>query len=411
MAKNIEAPPFPYETMAALRSMGYDFSQAVADVVDNSVDAGATTVHVGVYADLEAPACSYVAIMDNGSGMTDEQLIKAMTLGSSGSSVDDLGKFGMGMKTASLSQCNRLMVGTVRSGAFSGYCWDMDLLKRKSQWILESVELSEFPESARNHFKTTKSGTVVLWTKLISAEGQNAHNAAKELDADALAAMRYLSAVFHRYLSGDVKGRKFELLLNETEVLPWDPFCPGEKKRRNLGSKTFKVESAAGFVGSVTLTPILMPSQADFSSAAAFNWAAGIDRWNEMQGFYFYRNDRLVKYSGWDRMRSKDEKTKFLRVAVEYTVNAEMDSKMGINVSKQDAHLPGQLRQQIDKVLSDWMGEARKSYSSDSEQPIAFREKKYSLSQVEKLVLKEVPAEHAKMVKNAFRKIIAANES
>jgi hypothetical protein len=408
MSESIEALPLPWETLQALRSMGYEFPQAVADVTDNSVDAGATRIDVSVYPDPDKPQLSYVAIMDNGCGMTSEELVSAMTLGSSGSAEDDLGKFGMGMKTASLSQCNRLVVGSVKDGRFSGRCWDMDILKAKGKWLLQSVEINEFPAPAKAHLESVKSGTVVLWSKLLSSKGMNAHNAARILESATMNSMRYLATVFHRHLSGEVKGRKFELLLNETAVLPWDPFCAKEKKRRNLGQKKFKVESENGEIGEITLTPYLLPSQEDFSSAGAFNAAAGIDKWNEMQGFYFYRNDRIVKYSGWDRMRSKDEKTKFLRVAVEYTVNQEMDTQMGINVSKRDARIPVVLRQKVDGVLSDWLGEARRSYSNDSDEPIAFREKKYSLSQVEKLVLKHVPAEHAKMIKMAFKKITAS---
>ena len=117
---DIEAPPLPYETMAALRSIGYKFPQALADVVDNSIDAGSSEIKLEVMAHPESAADSYVLLMDDGVGMTHDQLVKAMQLGGSNSSAESLGKFGMGMKTASLSQCERMLVGSLKDGDLYG---------------------------------------------------------------------------------------------------------------------------------------------------------------------------------------------------------------------------------------------------------------------------------------------------
>jgi len=403
---DIEAPPLPYETMAALRSIGYKFPQALADVVDNSIDAGSSVIKVEVLADPESAANSYVLLMDDGSGMTREQLIKAMTLGGSNSRADSLGKFGMGMKTASLSQCERMLVGSLKDGDFHGYAWDMDVLKKRDRWVLESVSRNDFPPKVRDHLKVVKSGTVVMWTRLRAYKDKSPGVAARSLDNLVLDAQQYLSTVFHRFLSGEIKDRKITIKLNEEYILPaWDPYCRSEKARKTLDQVKLKVETVKGFAGEITFEPVVLPSQDGFSSARAFNLAGGYNKWNDMQGFYFYRNNRLISFGGWDRLRAKDEKVKFLRVAIDYDVNKEMDDELAIDVSKESASIPDSLRQKIEKYLTQWIKVARDNYSQDRDKPDDKREKKYSLIEVERMLIREAEGNEKITIKKLFRKL------
>jgi hypothetical protein len=329
-----------------------------------------------------------------------------MTLGSSKSGEADLGKFGMGMKTASLSQCDLLMVGSVKNGAFSGYSWDMDLLRTSGRWLLNELVMEQFPEIAQNHLKDCSSGTVVMWTRLRAYRNKAVITASKSIEAESLVARLYLSTVFHRHLAGLVPGKKFKMMMNQRVIVnAWDPYCSTEPNRKEIETFHLNVENANGVIGSVTFTPVLLPSQDKFSSSAAFHQAGGLDKWNDMQGFYFYRNNRLVDFGGWSHMRAKDEKSKFLRIAVDYTVNKAMDEEMDVNVSKQTASIPSSIRADIDKKLRDWIGYARANYSQASEMPDSFREKKYSLSEVEKMILRICePADKLK-IKSLFIKL------
>jgi len=402
----IEAPPMPYETMAALRAMGYKFPNALADVVDNSIDAGAKNIDLYVMADSALADKSYVLIMDDGNGMTGPELIKAMTLGSSKSRVSDLGKFGMGMKTASLSQCDLLMVGSVKSGKFCGYSWDMDLLQSSGRWLLNELKLEQFPEVARTHLKKVTSGTVVMWTRLRAYRNKAAATASKSIEAECLESRLYLATVFHRHLSGQVPGKKFKMMMNQRVIVnAWDPYCSTEANREEVGIVKFDVENANGVIGEVTFKAVLLPSQDKFSSSASFHQAAGVYKWNDMQGFYFYRNNRLVDFGGWSHMRAKDEKSKFLRIAVDYTVTPAMDEEMDVNVSKQTASIPASIRASVDKLLREWIGYARSNYSQASDMPDTFREKKYSLSEVEKMLLRVSDPVDKLKIKSLFIKI------
>src|SRR5687768_16355260 len=106
----IEVIPDARRHMRSLSDMGYDFAQAIADVVDNSIAAEATEVRIDIEFDGDE---SWVRIADNGAGMRPEVLKEAMRYGANREyDEDDLGKFGLGLKTASMSQCRRLTVAS-----------------------------------------------------------------------------------------------------------------------------------------------------------------------------------------------------------------------------------------------------------------------------------------------------------
>ena len=390
--------------MAALRSMGYKFSNALADVIDNSIDAGASNIELYVMPDSETTDNSYVLIMDDGKGMNKDQLIKAMTIGSSNSKSTDLGKFGMGMKTASLSQCDKLIVcSKSSSGEVSVFCWDMDYLKSSNKWLLIKKSFSDLPEVAKNHIDSVESGTVVMWSSLRAYRDKDPESASKSIDLETLDARQYLSTVFHKFLNAEVKGKKVKFTLNKrTLVKAWDPYCTNETNRELLEPVIIEVKNKNKVIGKITFSPVLLPSQDKFSSSSAFHHAAGILKWVDMQGFYFYRNSRLIDFGGWDRLRAKDEKSKFLRIDVSYTENSEMDEELAVNVAKQSASIPKSIQPQVDKLLRDWISHARSQYSQASDKPDTFREKKYSLAEVEKMLIRVCEPNEKSLVHKLF---------
>jgi hypothetical protein len=403
MKKTVSAPPYPYETMLALSSMGYDFSQAIADVIDNSIDAGSSKIDIASYSDEGSADSAYLLVMDNGAGMNQDRLHTAMTLGGTSSGVGALGKFGMGMKTASLSQCDRLVVCSKFSGQIHGLAWDMDALEKTNKWDMEVLDEDSLPLPATEFLTSVRTGTVVVWRKIKSVRELNERNAVQVLDKEALHARRYLEMIFHRYLSGEQGARKITMTFNGKKLIPWDPFCRDQKNTRNLGDVAFKVPEAGK--SSVVVRPFLLPSQDGFSSSEAFNLGAGIRKWNDMQGFYFYRNNRMVDYSGWNWMRAKDEKTKFLRVAIDYDVNPKMDSLMKINVAKQTASIPASVRDEIKEYLSKWAVLARKAYPTTRGVSEENKSKKYSLLQVEKLLQHVATSGEKPVVSSLFSKL------
>jgi hypothetical protein len=307
------------------------------------------------------------------------------------------------MKTASLSQCDRLVVCSKHSGKIHGLAWDMDVLEKTNKWDMEVLDEDALPLPAIEFLTSVRAGTVVVWRKIKSVRKLNEKNAVQVLDKEALHARRYLEMIFHRYLCGEQGAKKIAMTFNGKKLVPWDPFCRDQKNTRNLGDVAFRVPEAGK--SSVIVRPFLLPSQDGFSSSEAFNLGAGIRKWNDMQGFYFYRNNRMVDYAGWNWMRSKDEKTKFLRVAIDYDVNETMDSLMKINVAKQTASIPTSVREDIKEHLSKWAVLARKAYPTTRDVSERDKSKKYSLLQVEKLLQHVATSGEKPVITTLFSKL------
>jgi hypothetical protein len=348
---SLQVIPGAGRLMSSLRDMGYEFSTAVADLVDNSIEAGAT--HVLVDIEFEGQS-SWVRIADNGRGMTPKELREAMRYGSSRRySADDLGKFGLGLKVASLSQCRKLSVASCRGrerGAIAAYCWDLGHIQKTNRW--ELVEPSRESGSALFEPLKHSSGTVVLWElldRVLAYEHPNGESARRRLGTMTREVEGHLAMVFHRYLAGEVRGRpKLRITVNGAEVSPWDPFARSEPATKILDPITIPV-THAGVRGHVKLEPYVLPHQADFSSAESFRRASGPANWNQQQGFYIYRSDRLIQCGGWSRIRTLDEHTKLARIALCFS--PQLDETFRVNVAKMRVHLPPTLREPITDAI------------------------------------------------------------
>jgi anti-sigma regulatory factor (Ser/Thr protein kinase) len=348
---SLELIPGAGRLMSSLRDMGYEFSTAVADLVDNSIEAGATQVSVDIEFEGEN---SWVRIADNGCGMTPAQLREAMRYGSSRKySTDDLGKFGLGLKVASLSQCRKLSVASSRGdrAETAAYCWDLGHIQKTNRWELVALTRDSASASLYHPLKGTP-GTVVLWQRLdriLSYEYPNGESARRRLSTMAREVEGHLAMVFHRYLAGEVRGRpKLRVAVNGADVSPWDPFARDELATRTLAPITIPI-AHGGVKGQVKLEPYVLPHQADFSSAESFRRASGPANWNQQQGFYIYRADRLIQCGGWSRIRTLDEHTKLARIALRFS--PQLDEAFRVNVAKMRVHLPSSLRDPITQAI------------------------------------------------------------
>jgi hypothetical protein len=351
--RSVEMIPAARRLMSSLRDMGYEFPTAVADLVDNSVEAGATKIAVDIEFEGEE---SWVRISDNGKGMSPGQLREAMRYGSArhyGES--DLGKFGLGMKVASLSQCQRLTVAsrTNPSRAYiSAYSWDLGHIETTNRWELLPIARQGAGPSAHSPLRNSV-GTVVLWQRLdriLGYEDPHGQCARRRLAAMCRDVEGHLAMVFHRFLSGEAAGRrKLEIQINGRRIEPWDPFARSEPATRRLEPQTIKVRDRdAG--GTLVLEPFILPHQADFSDQESFRRASGPANWNQQQGFYVYRSDRLIQCGGWCRIRTLDEHTKLARVALRFS--PQLDDAFRVNVSKMRVQLPAGMREPIMQAIA-----------------------------------------------------------
>ncbi len=352
-SRTVELIPNAARVLAALRNVGYSLNSAVADLIDNSIAAGATRVDVEF---RHQRGCFRLSIRDNGQGMLQKQLLEAMRLGSATEyEKGSLGKFGMGLKTASLSQCRRLTVVSRRPGSrhICGGTWDLDHIDRTHRW--ELLHLTESRISQDRVFKSihAEPGTIVRWESVDRLDAQyaafekrgSAENWVGRITDDL---KLHLRMVFHRFLDGTAaRGKPLEITFNGARLLPWDPFCRDEPNTVPLPPSSFSLDECPG-AADVSVEPFVLPVQdgpRGFRSLKRWREAAGLLSWNDSQGYYVYREDRLIHYGGWLWTRAKDEHTKYARVAISF--RAEHDAAFDISVHKAQIRLPGSLFQHL----------------------------------------------------------------
>jgi hypothetical protein len=361
--KGHELIPSARRLITSLRDMGYDFAAAVADIVDNSIEARATHVDIDVHFDGDA---SWVRIADNGTGMKPAQIREGLRYGSERDydPREALGKFGLGLKTASMSQCQRLTVASRSSSERAeiyAYSWDLDHVVATNTWEILEEGRDADPELLRDPL-LDHTGTIVLWRRLDRILGYKhpyGEMAKKRLSTMCRELEQHLAMVFHRYIAGEAGRRRVRLNVNGNPVRAWDPFLRDEPKTKQLQALTLRYDHD-GISGEISIQPYVLPHQDDFSSAAAHSAAAGPLRWNRQQGFYIYRANRMIQSGGWSNLRTLDEHTKLARVAVSF--DPRLDEAFQINVAKMRVQLPQQLRDQFEKAIGPVIKIAQTTY-------------------------------------------------
>lgn len=346
------AAPSAARLTSSLRDIGYDFVSAIADLIDNSISAGATDVAIEIEFDGTDSA---VYIVDNGCGLNGRGMTEALRFGSRrlyGSG--ELGRYGLGLKTASLSQARCLTVVS-RAGDRKGCLrrsLDLDLIAELDEWVLA--------ENPRDHAVArceellgTGTGTVVLWQKLdrvLPASGAEGGWAKRRFEVLADKSKRHLAMVFHRFLTGENGAPRITIRVNGDKITAWDPFVRHEPATQSLPAQQFELESTVG-VGAVELRRYILPGKNTFSSLDAFDNAAGPLNWNRQQGLYIYRENRLVQWGSWGGTRGIDEHTKLARASLDFTSN--LDEVFNINVAKMRVSIPAQLKQMLERPVSE----------------------------------------------------------
>lgn len=366
MSTTDEVIPSARRLVRSLRDMGYDFTTAVADLVDNSLEANATLVSINV--EFEGDN-SWVRVSDNGKGMTENELIEAMRYGSDREYNErSLGKFGLGLKTASMSQCQRLTVASrtdPNNTIIVARCWDFEYIEKYDRWEVLRIAQQDLDQAIRTELEKN-TGTVIFWQKLDRILGYKhpyGEKARRRLFTMCRDLEIHLAMVFHKFLNGEILGRHLRIFLNGNEIKGWDPFARDEAKTQRLvpHSITCEYEDAKD---DVILEPYILPPRDDFFSRDAWETASGPKKWNQQQGFYVYRNGRMIQSGGWSRLRTQDEHTKLARIALYFS--PILDDAFKINVSKMRVYLPAQIRDEIEAAIEPVVRLARITYDNPS---------------------------------------------
>lgn len=357
--KTRSAPPRAIAMLEALRGLGYSTGAALADIIDNSISAGANEVRVDFAWD--GPA-SRVTILDNGRGMDDAELERAMRLGDKNPldarSAHDLGRFGMGLKTASFSQCRKLTVATVKNGAVSCLRWDLDELAADPDggWLLFEGPAPESKAFIAG-LKIEKAGTLVLWETMdrIVTTGYTSDDFHDLIDS----VESHLAMVFHRLLQGP--RPRLKLLINGRPVAAWDPFMSGHPAKPWTSPTTNHPTD----YGTVSVQCHVLPHR-DKLTVAEFETNAGASGWTAQQGFYVYRNERLLVAGGWlglgnSRAWNREEAHRLARIRLDIPNTADADWK--IDVRKSTARPPVSLRPWLTQLAEHTRERARQVFA------------------------------------------------
>lgn len=341
MAKLVRNPPSAYLLMNSMRSIGYSFNSAVADIIDNSISAFANNIWIYVNSD---PTSLYLAFIDDGKGMSEEELVKAMKYGSFDSAEqreeNDLGRFGLGLKSASLSQCKKLTVVSKQGGALCAAVWDLDLIKDNGDWSLEILsedEIASLP--CIEKLSTLSQGTIVIWENFDSISNIYSGATYKGLTDNVDNLFDYLGLIFHRFLSD-----KLNIFINDTPIEPADPFLESNRKTEVGRTYDLTMNDENGVERHIEVTAFLLPFLKDINDDQKKK-LGGVSRINAEQGFYVYRNRRLIIYGTWFRMSYRSELLKYARIKVD--IPSSLDSIWHIDVKKQTAELPPSIKQQL----------------------------------------------------------------
>ena len=341
--KSISLPPYAPTLIESTRAIGYTLESAIADIVDNSVSAFASSVDIFFFPIGD----SYIAILDDGNGMTADELETAMRYGSQSPNekreVSDLGRFGLGLKTASLSQCRMLTVVSKQGGNIVGCRWDIDHVADTKDWsllVLDSdAEIDGVPRI--EELKQLNSGTLVIWQNLDRLK-------IGELDFDRSMGKKmndvrlHLSLVFHRYISGEQGLKKMQIRMNNSPIEPADPFLT----RRNTQVMSDEVMNIEG--SAVVIRPYILPHISNLSSSE-ISALGGKEGLRKSQGFYIYRNKRLLIWGTWFRMMRQGELSKLARVQVD--IPNELDNLWTLDIKKSTAMPPEAVRNNLTAVI------------------------------------------------------------
>ncbi len=343
--KSIIVRPRAASLIESLRAFGYDLKTALADLIDNSITAGAKSIWIDFH--WNGPD-SCISVTDDGRGMSAPELLEAMRVGSQSPleerESEDLGRFGLGMKTASFSQCRYL---TVRSKVtdnktIESLCWDLDYVCECGEWrVLKNISSAATDHSKR--LSELKSGTVILWEsmdRIVGNEDVDDETAKDNFFARIDELKEHLAMVFHRFMSGT---SPLVICINNRVVEPWDPYLENEEATQRLPDERFKLRGQE-----ILVTPYILPHHSKIDQET-HEKAAGPQGWNAHQGFYIYRNRRLLVPGDWLGLGfQKEEHFKLARIMLD--IPNSMDDLWAIDVRKARAHPPTELRKDLRRI-------------------------------------------------------------
>ena len=352
MSKDRKHIPKASTLMGSLRSMGYSFDSAVADVIDNSISAHAQNIRI-LFPSTPLDELA-IGILDDGDGMKGDVLFEAMRYGSLSAeeerSEDDLGRFGMGMKSASLSQCRCLTVISFDGETLNGFKWDYNHILMTQDWMIQELEKNEIDELPYiERLKKQDKGTLVLWQDfdvISNSSGGQVYSTLVELRSTL---ENTLALIYHRYLTG-LGMQHLHIYINELGIKPQDPFLEQHPKTTVKKEIELDIKDSNGIERIIKIRPFILPFATELREKDK-QLIGGIENLRAKQGFYVYRNKRLIIWGTWFGMKQRSELTKNTRIRVD--IPNTLDDIWSIDIKKQQASIPKQILQRLKKAVDE----------------------------------------------------------
>jgi hypothetical protein len=353
LAKTLEVLPDPVSLIESMRAIGYTPETALADLIDNSISAGAANVQI----EYDGAGEAFVAVLDDGHGMNAAELTSAMRHGSrnpvDARSPQDLGRFGLGLKTASLSQCRRLTVVSKQQDAVYARCWDLDVVHAENRWIVVVPGVRECRKlPLYDVLLTQQSGTLVVWQSLDRLMSGSPDPVA-EMTARMADLHCHLSFVFHRYTRREGASLPVAIAVNGLPLKSLDPFLKHSDFTQPLEGQKIHVDGEV-----IEVQPYVLPHMSHLSPDEA-ETAGGREGLRSSQGFYVYRNRRLVIWGTWFRLVPKEEFFKLTRVQVD--IPNSIDHLWSLDIKKSAAYPPDIIRNRLRDLIPHFAGTSRKT--------------------------------------------------
>lgn len=322
--------------LSSLRSIGYDLQTALADIIDNSISASGKIIEI-VNNDISEPQAKleWLAIVDDGIGMSLEKIISAFVLGGDGVEQErnetDLGRFGLGLKTASFSQCKKLtVISKTKSTKIEALVFDLEyIVSNNNQWKAykrENVEFVLEKIQSRLHtdnFFEKDSWTIILWENIDKIFFSNNVVFYSEMEK----ARQHFALIFHKF------EKSIEIRFNKNKIDFWDPFLTAtksEEKKYSFDSdgNTYKVR-----------THVLRHSS-EFKNDTEYKNQSKIGSFNQNQGFFVYRKNRLIFKGSWLGLFNKEHHYILARVEINLSNSFVSDNAWKVDISKSSVTIP-----------------------------------------------------------------------
>lgn len=346
----IQVLPNASNLIESMRSIGYSFETAMADILDNSISANAENIDINLKfkPNSEDPT---IQIIDDGHGMNENELIEAMRLGSKNPLENreekDLGRFGLGLKSSSFSQCKVLTVVSKKHGILTGFEWDLDVVKKSNDFSLKKLspeKISEFVKGTS--LDNNENGTIIQWADFDRIK-VSSNNIFHEISDLMNRTIEHISLIFHRYLDSGLK-----IFVNNEKITAKDPFLKNHPATQELQEKKVKIEGET-----VHLHPYVLPHYSKMSNKDKIKAGKTEERYKS-QGLYIYRNQRLIVWGEYLGLSNKSEFGKNSRILVD--IPNSLDYLWEIDVKKSRARVPSRIKKNLLSAIVDGERTSRK---------------------------------------------------